>query len=112
VVSCLADFGHRIRSLRRAQGLTQEQLAEAADLNPRTVQKIEAGKINIVLTTLLRLQAALRCSVGELFDDETVLVMHDRRPSLPSTPADPGHGPEAKEAPPFRYRWARRNGLG
>jgi transcriptional regulator with XRE-family HTH domain len=36
-------FGKRFRSLRSAQGLTLEQLAEAADLNPRTVQKIEAG---------------------------------------------------------------------
>lgn len=112
MVLSLADFGHRVRSLRRAQGLTQEQLAEAADLNPRTVQKIEAGKINIVLTTLLRLQTALRCSVGDLFDEEAVLVMHEPRPSPQSDPADRGHGPETKEAPPVRYRWARRNGLG
>lgn len=112
MVLSLVKFGHRVRSLRRAQGLTQEQLAEVADLNPRTVQKIEAGKMNIVLTTLLRLQAALRCSVGDLFDDEAVLVMHDRRPPPSSTPADPGHEPETNEAPPVRYRWVRRNGLG
>ncbi len=112
MVLSLAEFGHRVRSLRRAQGLTQEQLAEVADLNPRTVQKIEAGKMNIVLTTLLRLQSALRCSVGDLFDDETVLVIHDRRPPPSSTPADPAYGSETKEAPPVRYRWARRNGLG
>jgi hypothetical protein len=39
-------------------------------------------------------------------------VMHEPRPSPQSDPADPGHGPETKEAPPVRYRWARRNGLG
>lgn len=112
MVFSLTDFGHRVRSLRRAQGLTQEQLAEAADLNPRTVQKIEAGKINIVLTTLLRLQAALRCSVGDLFDDGTVLVMHEPRPVAASDPADLVQGPETNEAQPIRYRWAGRNGLG
>ena len=42
-------------------GLTQEKLAELADLNIRTVQKIEAGDINILITTLLRLQQALKC---------------------------------------------------
>lgn len=64
------EFGKRVRSLRRARGLTQEQLAEAADLNPRTVQKIEAGQINIVLTTLARIQSALNCTARELFDAE------------------------------------------
>ena len=43
------------------KGLTQEKLAELADLNIRTVQKIEAGDINILITTLTRLQAAIGC---------------------------------------------------
>ena len=41
--------------------LTRERLAELADLNPRTVQKIEAGDITILVTTLQRLCAALGC---------------------------------------------------
>ena len=41
--------------------LTQERLAELADLNPRTVQKIEAGDITILVTTRQRLRAALGC---------------------------------------------------
>ena len=44
-----------------ASGLTQEGLAELADLNPRTVQKIEADDITILVTTLQRLRAALGC---------------------------------------------------
>ena len=51
----------RARRERTARGLTQERLAELADLNPRTVQKIEAGDITILLTTLQRLRAALGC---------------------------------------------------
>ena len=35
--------------------------ATLADLNPRTVQKIEAGDIPILVTTLQRLRAALGC---------------------------------------------------
>ena len=39
--------GANLRRERTARGLTQERLAELADLNPRTVQKIEAGDITI-----------------------------------------------------------------
>jgi transcriptional regulator with XRE-family HTH domain len=46
--------------------MTQEKLAEVADLNIRTVQKIEAGHINILLTTLVRIQKALGCSLSKL----------------------------------------------
>ena len=53
--------GTNLRRERTARGLTQERLAELADLNPRTVQKIEAGDITILVTTLQRLRAALGC---------------------------------------------------
>jgi transcriptional regulator with XRE-family HTH domain len=46
--------------------MTQEKLAELADLNIRTIQKIEAGNINILVTTLLRLQHALGCKWEKL----------------------------------------------
>lgn len=43
--------------------MTQERLAELADLNVRTVQKIEAGDINVLITTAMRIQVALRCGL-------------------------------------------------
>lgn len=46
--------------------ITQEKLAELVDLNIRTIQKIEAGAVNILLTTVLRLQKALDCSWDDL----------------------------------------------
>ena len=46
--------------------MTQEKLAELVDLNIRTVQKIESGDINILLTTVLRIQRALKCSWDRL----------------------------------------------
>ncbi len=61
VDSQLKRFGANLRRERVSVGLTQEKLAELADLNIRTVQKIEAGDINILITTLLRLQQALKC---------------------------------------------------
>jgi transcriptional regulator with XRE-family HTH domain len=58
----LERFGANIRRERNARNLTQEKLAELADLNIRTVQKIEAGELNVLVTTAIRLQRALKCS--------------------------------------------------
>ena len=44
-----------------ARAITQEKLAEMADLNIRTLQKIEAGETNILITTAIRIQAAIGC---------------------------------------------------
>jgi transposase len=58
----------QLRRERMAKKITQEKLAELADLNIRTVQKIEAGHVNILLTTVLRLQKALGCSWNDLME--------------------------------------------
>ncbi len=56
----------RVRLRSPSLGSDQEQLAEAVDLNIRTVQKIEAGDVNILLTTVLRIQKALRWDCARL----------------------------------------------
>ena len=61
VASQLKHFGANVRRIRNNQSMTQEKLAELADLNIRTVQKIEAGQTNILITTAARIQKALAC---------------------------------------------------
>ncbi|MDQ6631187.1 MAG: helix-turn-helix domain-containing protein [Verrucomicrobiota bacterium] len=46
--------------------MTQERLAELVDLNIRNIQRIEAGEINILVTTATRIQRALGCSWEKL----------------------------------------------
>jgi transcriptional regulator with XRE-family HTH domain len=58
----LKAFGANLRRERTARGVTQEKLAELADLNVRTLQKIEAGQTNILITTAMRLRDSLGCS--------------------------------------------------
>jgi transcriptional regulator with XRE-family HTH domain len=62
----LARFGANVRRERMALEMTQERLAEMADLNIRTVQKIEAGRMNVLITTATRIQEALRCRWDDL----------------------------------------------
>src|SRR5207247_2222181 len=45
----LKELGDNIRRERTAKSLTQQQLAEFADLNIRNVQRIEAGEIDVLL---------------------------------------------------------------
>lgn len=65
----LVAVGHRIKQERGQAGLTQEQLAEKADLAPRTVQKIEAGQITILISTLRRIRRAIGCEYHRLLGD-------------------------------------------
>ena len=62
----LKQLGDNIRRERVARGMTQEQLAEFADLNIRNVQRIEAGEIDVVLSTTARIKKALGCSWQKL----------------------------------------------
>ena len=67
----LKQLGANIRRERNRCGLTQEKLAELVELNPRTVQKIEAGHVNILVTTIIRFQKALKCPWNRLFPPMT-----------------------------------------
>jgi len=62
----LKAFGANVRRERVRQSITQERLAEIVALHPRTVQKIERGRTNILITTAIRLQRALRCRWEDL----------------------------------------------
>ena len=64
----LKAFGANVRRERVEAGLTQERLAEKADLNIRTLQCIEAGELNILVTTAMRIQKALGCDWNKLMD--------------------------------------------
>ena len=54
-----AETGNRILSLRKAQRLTRERLAEAADISVQFLADIEKGKKNMTVTTLRKIAAAL-----------------------------------------------------
>jgi transcriptional regulator with XRE-family HTH domain len=60
-LALLARFGGNARRLRVDADLTQAALAERIGLELRTVQKFEAGGINVPLVTLHRIRRALGC---------------------------------------------------
>jgi transcriptional regulator with XRE-family HTH domain len=59
-------LGDAIRARRSELGLSQEQLAHAADVDRTYVGGIERGERNPALQNLLRIAAALEIELSEL----------------------------------------------
>ena len=62
----LKRFGQRVRELRIAAGLSQEELAERAGLHRTYIGGIERGERNVGVLNLLQLARALKVRPGEL----------------------------------------------
>ncbi len=66
VSSVIANLARRLKYHRLKLGLTQEELAEKAALNPRHVQKLESGELNVTIGTLVSIALALDITLTEL----------------------------------------------
>ncbi len=62
-----ARFGRRLRELRRAHGLSQEELAFRAGLHRTYVSSAERGERNVSIVNLEKLANALSVEICELF---------------------------------------------
>lgn len=65
--SILEEFGIKVRKYRQKKKLSQEGLAELADLHRTYIGQIECGKRNIALKNIAKLAKALNVSVRDLF---------------------------------------------
>jgi transcriptional regulator with XRE-family HTH domain len=65
-ISKTASFGKNVRQLRLLKKLTQEELAEIADLDPTYISGIERGIRNPSLLSICRVANALKTSVSQL----------------------------------------------
>ena len=60
--------GNRIRAYRKKRGLSQEALAEKADLHPTYIGQIERGAKNMSIATLEKILVAMNLSFQEFFE--------------------------------------------
>lgn len=60
-------FGRRVRSIREAKHLSQEQLAEIAGLHRTYVSSLERGQRNVGLDNIVVLADALEVPAADLF---------------------------------------------
>ena len=85
-------IGKRLRSYRKALGLSQEELAEKAELHHTYIGQVERGEKNITIGSLEKICSALDLSFSELFDglgpanknssasNEIVQLLYDEMP--------------------------------
>jgi transcriptional regulator with XRE-family HTH domain len=62
-----AAIGHRVRKLRLEMQISQEVLAERADLHRNYVGSVERGEREIGITALASMVRALGVSLAEFF---------------------------------------------
>ena len=79
----LASIGANIHRLRIREGLTQDELARVADLDLRTVQRVERGTMHMRLGILLALAAALEVRPAELLRPARLKPARHGRPWHP-----------------------------
>lgn len=60
--------GEKIRLLRKRAALTQEKLAERADLHHNFIGEVERGNLDISLGSMVKIAGALRVKVAELVE--------------------------------------------
>jgi transcriptional regulator with XRE-family HTH domain len=61
-------IGRRIQELRKARGLSQEKIADKADISPNYLSRIECGRENPTLDMFIKLSNALEVEMLEMFD--------------------------------------------
>lgn len=61
-------FGRRVRELRQQRHLSQEKLAELADLHRNYVGGVERGERNVGLVNIVKLARGLNVRVARLVD--------------------------------------------
>ena len=65
----LVAFGRRLRTLRKAKGLSQEAFADASGIDRSYVGGVERGERNVSLINIQKLAAALEVPLDYLFKE-------------------------------------------
>jgi transcriptional regulator with XRE-family HTH domain len=68
--SARVAFGRRVRRIREQRGLSQEDLAELADIHRTYMSSVERGQRNIGLDNIVALAKALGVSPAVFFEQD------------------------------------------
>jgi transcriptional regulator with XRE-family HTH domain len=67
-LSVMVQFGERLRQLRKEKNLTQKELALKAGLSTSQIARIETGKLNTTISTLVIISRAIDIELVVFFE--------------------------------------------
>lgn len=62
-------FGEKLRAVRKEKGVSQEKMAQLAELDRTYVSSVERGLRNVSLGTIAKFARALRVKLADLMPD-------------------------------------------
>lgn len=65
----LIQFGNRVKALRKAQNMSQEDLADAAGLHRTYIGMIERAEKNITLVNIEKIAKALKIKIKDILTE-------------------------------------------
>ena len=65
----LLQFGQRVQRFRKQRGISQEDLADLADLHRNYISQIECGRRNLSLLNILKIARALKLPASKLIEN-------------------------------------------
>jgi transcriptional regulator with XRE-family HTH domain len=63
-------LGKKVRTLRKAKKMTQEQLATVADSGAKYISELERGETNVTITLVTKIAEGLGVTTSELFEND------------------------------------------
>lgn len=64
------SFGEQLRKVRKEKGLSQRDLAYAADVSISQISRIERGEVNVTISSAYAIAIAMDITLAELFNFE------------------------------------------
>lgn len=75
--------GDKIKAVRKAQGITLEQLALSSGVNKGSISRIENNESSPTVATLVSICEALSLQIGSLFEEPDIQLVHfDQAPHI------------------------------
>ena len=78
----IISIGQRISDIRKANGMTQEALADHLDISPKHVSHVERGASSFSIKNLIEFCALFNCSL------DYILLGHTENSTLSKLPAE------------------------
>lgn len=66
--AAIKSFATHLRVLREKAGMSQQELADTADISKLTIQRIENAKYSVTLDTMVSISNALNIPLKKLVD--------------------------------------------